>query len=65
MEAIYLGQTEIMISGLLVEVFLWRNSVGNIQWIPANEDIFAPGGFLENGHTVEGYDDEIIISKYQ
>ena len=41
MEAIYLGQTEIMISGLLVEVFLWRNSVGNIQWIPANEDIYS------------------------
>ncbi len=65
MEAIYLGQTEIMISGLLVEVFLWRNSVGNIQWIPNDPAIFDPGGFLENGHTVEGYDDEIIISKYQ
>jgi hypothetical protein len=65
MEAVYLGETEIMISGLLVEVFLWRNSVGNIQWIPADEDIFAEGGFLEGGHVVDGYQDQIIISKYQ
>ena len=64
MEAIYLGQTEIMISGLLVEVDLWRNSVGNIHWIPTAA-IFDAGGFLENGHIVEGYNNEIIISKYQ
>ena len=47
MEAVYLGETEIMISGLLVEVDLWRNSIGNIQWIPIDLDIFAEGGFLE------------------
>ena len=65
MKAVYLGETEIMISGLLVEVELWRNSVGNIQWIPIDLDIFAEGGFLEGGHVVQGYQDEIIISKYQ
>ena len=65
MEAIHLGRTEIMISGTLVEVDLWRNSIGNIQWIPTDPDIFAPHEFLGTGTVVEGYGNEIIISKYQ
>ena len=65
MEEIFLGNTELNISNEIVEVSLWRNKNGNLVWRPTNMELFEKGGSLSQGTCIEGYNDEIIITKYQ
>lgn len=63
MKEIKLCETDIIISGKLIKVSIYRNKSGNLEWHP-HEDIFIEGGHCENGSCVEGYGQEIIIYKY-
>lgn len=58
-----LCDTELMISGELIKVTIYKNDRGNLEWHPV-EDIFDKGGHCENGTIVEGYGQEILIMKY-
>ena len=55
----YLAKTTISISGMLVEVDIYRNSVGNLEV----HGIYDPECFPE-GVSVEGLNEEIIFSKF-
>jgi hypothetical protein len=58
-----LFETELMISGKPIEVAIYKNDRGNLEWHP-KENIFEKGEYCENGTIVEGYCQEIIIMKY-
>ena len=61
-----LAKTEINISNRWVEVELYRTTNGAIEWIPVSEDknIFNKGEYLEDGTTIDAYNQEISIYKY-
>lgn len=61
---ILLAETEINISGRTCKVSVYRNKNGNIEVVPTEEGIWEEGGWLREGTCTEGYNDEVIISKY-
>jgi hypothetical protein len=59
-----LGKTKIDISGKIVNVDVWRTKDGNIEIIPTNKGILEEGGWLSEGTCTEGYDTEVIITRF-
>ena len=61
----FLATTTINISGREVQINLF-NVDGHLEWDPSGKDanIMEVGGFLDQGHTLEGYNQEIHINKY-
>lgn len=60
-----LATTTINISGREVQVDLF-NVNGHLEWHPSGKDadIMESGGYLDSGHVLEGYNQEIHIYKY-
>jgi len=58
-EEILIGKTTIDISGIEAEIEIWRNQEGNLERGIVDEQIICP-----EGTCLEGYNEEIIISKY-
>lgn len=61
---IEIGETEINISGKVCKVKIFRTSEGYVSITPIDEGIFEKGGWLCEGTCTEGYNDDVIISKF-
>lgn len=59
-----LGEVEIDISGKVCKVSLIRNKKGIIEITPIDEGIEEKGGWLYEGTCTEGFNHEVIISKF-
>jgi hypothetical protein len=59
-----LGKTKIDVSGKIVKAEVWRNKDGNIEIIMTNKGIFEEGGWLYEGTCTEGFDNEVIITRF-
>lgn len=61
----FLATTTINISGREVQIDLF-NVNGHLEWHPSGKDadVMQVGGFLDQGHMLEGYNQEIHIYKY-
>lgn len=62
-EEVFLIETEINISGKVCKVKVSRNKEGNIEIEPIDNKIFCVDGWLENGHSTEGYNFDVIITQ--
>jgi len=63
-DVIDLGEVDIDISGKVCRASLTRNGNGNIEITLIDEGIFEENGWLPEGFTTEGFNDEIIIGKF-
>jgi len=63
-EEIKVGETEINISGKVCKVVISRNKEGNIEIEPTEDGIWNKDGWLSEGHCVEGYNFEVILSQH-
>ncbi len=63
-ETIFLGDTEINVSGKVCKAKVYRLKNGNISIVIDEDGIFANDGWLSEGTCTEGYCDEVIITQF-